>query len=251
MKHLFNGIFGMALACSLVAVAQAQNAVTVVVNGQQMNFDQPPVEQAGRVYVPLRGIFEQLGASVVYQNGTINATDNRRNISLHIGSNQATVDGQQVVISSPPFVQGSRTLVPLRFIAQSLGAAVDWNNNTDTVTITGGPGERAGYGNGNGYNQPPPQPMNPNQYLLDRAPVGDANSAEPAISARFVAPMQRDSVRVLLDGHDITSAVYFNDRGFQWTPGHPLDPGPHHVQVSGTTRDGATVETGWYFRVQP
>jgi hypothetical protein len=249
MRHAIVGAAAAALALCPLA-GQAQNAVTVVVNGQQMNFDQPPVEQAGRVYVPLRGIFEQLGASVVYQNGTINATGQGRNISLHIGSNQATVNGQAVIISSPPFVAGSRTLVPLRFIAQSLGAAVDWNNNNDTVIITGGPGERAGYGNG--YNGPAQQqPMNANQYLLDRAPLGDANSPEPAISARFAVPMQRDSLRVLLDGRDITSAVYFNDRGFQWTPGHPLDPGPHHIQLSGTTRDGATVETGWYFRVQP
>ncbi len=112
--------------------------VTVIVNGSRMNFDQPPIEQAGRVFVPLRGIFEQLGASVVYQNGTINATGDGRNVSLQIGSNQATVDGQSQTLDSPPFVEGSRTLVPLRFVAQALGAPVDWNNNTSTVTIDGG-----------------------------------------------------------------------------------------------------------------
>lgn len=246
MKHaVITGIAAAAIGLVPFA-ASAQNTVAVVVNGQTMSFDQPPIEQAGRVYVPLRGIFEQLGASVVYQNGTINATSAGRAITLHIGSNQATVNGQTVTLDSPPFVQGSRTLVPLRFVAQSLGAAVNWNNNTDTVTITGGPHDHAG-----GYNAPPPAPMNANQYLTDRAPLGDVSNPRPAISARFAEPMRRDSLRVVVDGRDVTSAVYFNDRGFQWTPGRPLDPGPHHVQVSGTTRDGAAVATGWYFRVSP
>ena len=50
--------------------------------------------QDGRVFVPLRGVFEQLGASVVYSNGTIDANGNGRDISLQIGSTQATVNGQ-------------------------------------------------------------------------------------------------------------------------------------------------------------
>lgn len=248
MKHVFLGILAAILAGAPVAPALAQNAnVTVVVNGQTMTFDQPPIEQAGRVFVPLRGIFEQLGASVVYQNGTINATGDGRNVSLHIGSNQATVNGQSETLDSPPFVQGSRTLVPLRFVAQALGAAVDWNNNTSTVTITGG-------GNAhfdrNHYNQSQPaQPMNANAYVTEREPLGMASGPRPAISARFAVPVQRDTIRITLDGRDITSAVYFNERGFQWTPERPLDPGPHHVRVSGTTRDGATFTTGWDFRV--
>src|ERR1700678_367052 len=125
----------MILAASALAVpalAQQSVGVTVIVNGNTMSFDQPPVEQAGRVFVPLRGVFEQLGASVVYQNGQINATGDGRTVSLQIGSTQATVDGQSQTLDQAPFVEGSRTLVPLRFVAQALGASVDWNNNTST-----------------------------------------------------------------------------------------------------------------------
>jgi hypothetical protein len=218
--------------------------VSVVVNGQQMTFDQPPEEQAGRVFVPLRGIFEQLGASVVYQNGTINATGQGRNVSLHIGSTQAYVNGQSQTLDSPPFVQGSRTLVPLRFVAQALGANVDWNNSTSTVTITGG-----GYNNNPGYNPGPPPPMNPNGYIRNRQPFGVAPGPQPAISGNFAVPVRPDSVRVLLDGRDVTSAVYFNRNGFEFTPGRPLYPGRHNVRVSGVTRDGASFSTGWDFRV--
>ena len=240
MKQALLTVILAALAAAPV-LAQS-SGVTVIVNGAQMNFDQPPIEQGGRVYVPLRGVFEQLGASVVYQNGTINATGDGRTIQLHIGSNQAEVNGQSQTLDSPPFVQGSRTLVPLRFVAQALGASVDWNNNTSTVTITGG---------GNDHmNRPAPQQqlMNPDRYIVDRAPLGMIGNPRPAISAHFAVPVRRDSVRVMLDGRDITSDVLMNDRGFSWTPDRRLEPGPHRVRVTGTTRDGASFDTGWQFR---
>jgi hypothetical protein len=238
----------LAASGTSVVLAQQSVGVTVVVNGNAMQFDQPPVEQAGRVYVPLRGIFEQLGASVVYQNGQINATGDGRNVSLQIGSTNATVNGQQQTLDSPPFVEGSRTLVPLRFVAQALGANVDWNNNTSTVTITGD-GYRGGNNGGynGGYNRPMP-PMNPAAYLANRSPLGNSAPMTP-ISATFTQPVRHDSVRVVIDGNDVSSMVYFNGNGFQYTPRRPFYPGTHSVRISATTRDGASFTTGWDFRV--
>lgn len=227
-------------------LAQQSVGVTVVVNGSPMQFDQPPVEQAGRVFVPLRGIFEQLGASVVYQNGQINATGDGRNISLQIGSTNATVNGQSQTLDSPPFVEGSRTLVPLRFVAQALGANVDWNNSTSTVTITGG-ANRGGAGGG-GYNPKPRPPMNAQAYLNNREPQGLVGRT-PTISADFAVPIQRDSVRISLDGYDVTSSVDFSGNGFRYTTRRPLGPGSHTVRVVGMTRDGAQFDTAWDFRV--
>lgn len=136
-KVLAGALAAGAIATLSVTAATAQS-VTIVVNGQTVNFDQPPVERAGRVFVPLRGVFERLGASVVYASGQINATGNGRNISLHIGSNQATVNGQPVRVDVAPFLVGARTLVPLRFVAQALGATVNYNSNDRTVAINGG-----------------------------------------------------------------------------------------------------------------
>ena len=141
----FKNIFSLLLATAFVAglgmPSQVQAAaVTIVVNGQTVTFDQPPEERAGRVFVPLRGVFERLGASVVYANGQINATGNGKNISLHIGSTAASVNGQAVTVDVAPFLVGARTLVPLRFVAQALGATVDYNNGTRTVAINGGGG---------------------------------------------------------------------------------------------------------------
>jgi plastocyanin len=109
--------------------------VRIIVNGQYVTFDQPPIERSGRVFVPLRGVFERLGASVVYDNGLINATGNGRNIQLHIGSTEATVNGQATTLDVAPFLVGARTLVPLRFISESLGASVNYDGNSQTVTV--------------------------------------------------------------------------------------------------------------------
>lgn len=161
-----------ALGCTAAASAQVP---TLFVNGQVVTFDQPPVEQAGRVLVPLRGVFERLGASVVYENGLINATGNGRNVSLRIGSTQATVNGQPQSIDVPPYVIGGRTLVPLRFVAQALGASVNWNPSDNTVRINGG--------GGNGGMMPPRG--NRGNYLRGIAPTnGSSVRGSFALSGR-------------------------------------------------------------------
>jgi hypothetical protein len=165
------------LLAALFAVAPAtgtaQQAVAVVVNGQAMSFDQPPIIQAGRVFVPLRSIFQQLGASVVYSNGQINATGRGRTVSLTIGSTQATVSGQPVTMDVAPFVIGSRTLVPLRFVAQSLGANVNWDDSTSTVTINSN-GEnrpiRVAQANSENFVSQPPPPLPEYQQPYAPAP---------------------------------------------------------------------------------
>ena len=222
----------------LSLLAKAALSVVVVVNGQQVQFDQPPIERAGRVFVPLRGVFERLGASVVYSNGQINATGNGRNISLQIGSTQATVNGQPQTLDVAPFLVGSRTLVPLRFVAQSLGANVDWNNNTSTVTIAG---------NGGSYSYAP----QPNQsfYLNNQRPTGAVNTQQPAIHATYSEPVRRDSVRVTIDDRDLTNDVYTNSNGFDVTPSFQLGTGSHRVQVTGMTQAGNSFSTGWRFTV--
>src|SRR5271165_6435701 len=94
----------LVLILTLPSAAFAQSAATVVVNGQTVTFDQPPVEQNGRLFVPLRGVFERLGASVVYSNGQIDATSGSTTIQLQVGSTQATVGGQPTTLDAPPFL---------------------------------------------------------------------------------------------------------------------------------------------------
>ena len=230
--------FAIVAGAFLTAAAGAASTVSVVVNGQPVSFDQPPIERAGRVFVPLRGVFERLGASVVYDNGAIDAQGNGRSVSLHIGSTQATVNGQAVYMDVAPFLVGARTLVPLRFVAQALGAAVQWSQSNSTVYIVGS-GSVA-----------PAQPANASFYLKNERPATTIYTFRPAIHANFSEPVNRDSVRVSIDGRDVTADVYANAAGFDVTAPFPLYAGRHTVSVTGTTQAGSTFSAPWSFTTQ-
>jgi len=218
--------------------------VTIIVNGGTVTFDQPPIERGGRVFVPLRGVFERLGASVVYANGTINATGNGRNISLRIGSTTATVNGQSVGVDVAPFLVGARTLVPLRFVAQSLGATVDYNSSNRTVTIN----SASGGGGGGGGGAPPPPPTTAFR-LINRIPAANSGTpaTQPNVSAQFSEPVDPNSLRIEFDNRDVTPQSYANASGFNFTPQYSVPPGTHTVLVSGTTAAGAAFNRQWSF----
>src|SRR6202171_4210471 len=151
-----SAISAVALLTTLLAVPTfAAGPVTVQLNGNTLNLNPAPTERAGRVFVPLRGVFENLGASVVYANGVINATGRGHSVSLHIGSQQATVDGQQQTVDVAPFIIGASTYVPLRFVSQALGADVNYDatNNVVAISASGNGGPR--------YQQPPNQVITP------------------------------------------------------------------------------------------
>ena len=141
--------------------AQAQNftpsAATVSVNGNPIAFpDQPPVNAGGRLLVPLRAIFEALGATVGYNNGTIKASRGSTNLELSLGSDQAIINGQRSTLDVPAQAVFGRTLVPLRFVGEAFGATVNYNPVTQAVAITAAP---AG-----GTSAPPPTNTNTPSY---------------------------------------------------------------------------------------
>lgn len=228
-----------AIGALTIVSPSAAAQVSIIVNGTPITFDQPPIERAGRVYVPLRGVFQRLGASVVYSNGEINAQGNNRAVSLHIGSTQATVNGQSVNMDVAPFLVGARTLVPLRFVAQALGASVQYNQSNDTVYIAGSGGSASA-----------PQANNASFYLTSKRPTGNTSTLRPAIHATFSEPVDRNTMHVTIDGRDVTSSVYANAQGFDVTPPFVLNAGSHNVTVSGTTQAGASFSTSWSFSTQ-
>lgn len=113
-------------------------AVSVVHNSIPIVFDVSPQNIEGRVLVPLRVIFEKLGAEVEWDQSsrTVLATKGVRTITLTIGSDIAWVDGRMVILDVPACIVQSRTLVPLRFISESLDAIVKWDSTTETVRIS-------------------------------------------------------------------------------------------------------------------
>jgi hypothetical protein len=126
------------IALALFAFALPATAATyhVAVNGVNLALSQAPFDQGGRVFVPLRAVFEGLNAGVAYDNGTINATSGERTVQVKIGSNQAIVNGQQTFLDAAPFIIGSTTMVPLRFVSEALGATVDYDNTSGSISIS-------------------------------------------------------------------------------------------------------------------
>lgn len=231
------------------AVAQS---VGVTLNGQAVTLNPAPQTRAGRVFVPLRGIFERLGASVVYANGIINAQGNGRSVSLKIGSNQATVNGASQALDVAPFIIGASTFVPLRFVSQALGATVNYDGSNKIVAIS-----TTGQVAAAPAQNPPPQTVNPapantpynTVKLEDLHPAnGSATKASrPAISAKFSEAVDTGSVKISLDGRDVSSTSYLNPTQFDFSPSYDLPAAEHTVRVTGKSAAGVAFDRSFKF----
>lgn len=116
---------------------QSQNVISVFCNGDQVSFDQSPFIENDRVLVPMRAIFEELGATVLWEERTetITATDGYSTIVMQIGNNIIAKNDEGIEAEVAPRIIGDRTFVPLRVISESLGAEVNWDDESHTVTI--------------------------------------------------------------------------------------------------------------------
>jgi spore germination protein YaaH len=132
-----------ALLLMLAAVpvpASAASYVKVMLNGQVLNFDVPPVIENNRTLVPFRKISEAIGATVNWDENTrtITAYKGDKTVILKVGNSTAYVNQNPVKLDAPPVMRKNRTLVPLRFFTEAFGAAVSWENSTRTVFIDTG-----------------------------------------------------------------------------------------------------------------
>ena len=121
-------------------VTASQDEIKVMLNGKLLNFDVPPQIINGRTLVPLRVIFEALGASVDWNDSTqtVTAARGSTTVSLRIGSNVLTKNSASITLDVPAQLIDSRTMVPARAVAEAFGADVDWVDATQTVIITTG-----------------------------------------------------------------------------------------------------------------
>ena len=112
--------------------------ISIMIDNKPLYTDVPPVLLNGRTMVPLRAIFEALGMVVEYDasTGAITGTKGASTIQLVVNSSQSIVNGQTVPLDVPATVMDGRTLVPVRFIAESTGQSVGWEARTRTVDIT-------------------------------------------------------------------------------------------------------------------
>ena len=113
----------------------------MTVNGVRKEIDPGrgtvPVVVKGRTLLPIRAIVEAMGGTVGWDGKANKVTIkmDKTTIILTIGKKQATVNGKTVTLDVAPQLLNDRTMVPLRFVVESLGAIVEWEDVTQTVTI--------------------------------------------------------------------------------------------------------------------
>jgi len=115
----------------------AQQPIRVFLDGGQLNFDVLPTTIDGRTMVPMRVIFEELGAEVQWDEATRTITATRDDVIVQttLGNRNVQVNGNRMTIDVAPVTINGRTLVPLRFVSEAFGAEVEWNANARTVSI--------------------------------------------------------------------------------------------------------------------
>jgi hypothetical protein len=131
---------------ALLSVISMAPQTSVFVDGKQVSLPNAPapIIRDGRVQVPMRGIFEALGANVEYlpELRQVVATGDRE-VTLVLDENFAYVDGAHRLLDYPPRVVDGHVMVPTRFVSEALGSSVLWDGDRKTVTIqTGNPPQK-------------------------------------------------------------------------------------------------------------
>ncbi len=141
-NRLFNYAFSVIVALTTLfgsnVFASKVDEVTVVLDGEVLNFDVPAQIIDGRTMVPMRAIFEKLGAEVEW-DGEANAVHaNKLGIYIYmpIGSTEIGRNNVSQTIDVPAQIVDERTLVPVRVVSEYMGATVSWDQGTKTVYIT-------------------------------------------------------------------------------------------------------------------
>lgn len=111
--------------------------IQVVVNDKKIVFDQNPIIIQNRTLVPLRAIFEELGAEVNWDGDTrtVTSTKGQTTISMSVGKTEMYKNGDLITLDVVPQLLGGRTLVPVRAVAEGFDCKVDWDDEYQTVII--------------------------------------------------------------------------------------------------------------------
>jgi N-acetylmuramoyl-L-alanine amidase len=112
--------------------------VSLQVDGDLVESDVPPVIIKERTLIPARAVFESMGADVSWDEDTrlVEVRMGTSNVKLTIDSDTAYVNGEAVDMDVPAMIIDDRTLIPVRFVAESLSCGVDWDDLSRKVILT-------------------------------------------------------------------------------------------------------------------
>jgi hypothetical protein len=134
-------LIAAAVLLSMGSTAALADDIRVCINGEIVGMGAyGSMQHNGRVMVPMRGVFERLGAYVEWNPDSrmVTATRGDTNVELTIGSRFAEVNGENVAMDVPAMEIAGSTYIPLRFVSEALGSDVTWDRRTATVFIDTG-----------------------------------------------------------------------------------------------------------------
>ena len=114
------------------------DGISVTVNDEHIAFDSEPIIQKDRLLVPMRAIFEALGADVSWNDSSKTAIAflNGVKLEITIGEDELYKNDSKISLDVPAIIEKDRTLVPIRAVSEGLDADVDWISETKSVIIT-------------------------------------------------------------------------------------------------------------------
>lgn len=138
MKKIVCIIILISLIFNILPAYAQDSTIRVFYDSKEIKFDVPPKIVNSRTLVPFRAIFEELGAIVEWDAKTskvIGIKDNTT-VVLTVNKNIAKVNNKEILLDTEPIIINGRTLIPLRFVSESLGLNVEWNTENNAVIIT-------------------------------------------------------------------------------------------------------------------
>ncbi|MDP9111396.1 MAG: stalk domain-containing protein [Candidatus Eremiobacteraeota bacterium] len=201
-------------------------AISIALNGHSLPI--AAVEAHDRVLVPMRPLFEALGARISYDNRskTIRATNGTGEVSFAVGER-----GSRLV--------GSSTYVPLRFVATSLGARVAYEAAKRLVTVD------------STVTEPTRASATAARRVIAVTPANNASvaSAFPTITATIDRPsyVNFGTIRLAVDGADVTGLASYSATSISYIPRRGFTVGSHVVALTGITSDGNPLREVWSF----
>lgn len=137
-KFISFAISAAAISSLLVFSAFADiQGVSVSVDGKKLETDVNPIITDGRTLVPMRAVFEALGAQIEWDDATktVTAEKDDTEIKLTVGKKDMLINGKAASLDVPAVIRYDRTLVPVRAVAEALGVEVNWLSDIKTVSV--------------------------------------------------------------------------------------------------------------------
>lgn len=117
---------------------EQRDEISVYLNGTKVDFDVEPQIINGRTMVPIRAIFEAMGANVIWDGATKTATCTKDTTTVEMTLDKTImyINNTPIIMDVSPVIIDDRTLAPARYVAEAFGADVQWSAKKRIVTLT-------------------------------------------------------------------------------------------------------------------